>query len=176
MIDDSTLRSTLKSQYHAALAMLRETIERCPEDLWSSAEHLNAFWQLAYHTLFYTHLYLQPDEASFLPWEHHQSGVQNEDGLAGPPNADSTLPLIPQRYSRDDVLAYWDVCNGLVDGAIATTILDGPSGFFWYKVSKLELQFINIRHIQHHTAQLADRLRSANDIGTQWVGSHYTSQ
>jgi len=29
------LGSALKSQYHAALAMLRLAIERCPDDLWS---------------------------------------------------------------------------------------------------------------------------------------------
>jgi hypothetical protein len=42
------LKSVLKSQYHAALALLRETLERCPDDVWSSAEHLNSwatkFW------------------------------------------------------------------------------------------------------------------------------------
>lgn len=31
-IDTATLRSILKSQYHAALAMLREAIERCPDE------------------------------------------------------------------------------------------------------------------------------------------------
>jgi len=47
-----TLKYVLKNQYHAALAMLRETLERCSEDIWSSTEHLNSFWQVAYHTLF----------------------------------------------------------------------------------------------------------------------------
>jgi hypothetical protein len=37
-------------------------------------------------------------------------------------------------------------------------------------MSKLEHQFVNIRHIQLHGAQLADRLRSAADIGIKWVG------
>ena len=44
------------------------------------------------------------------------------------------------------------------------------SGFSWYRMSKLEHQLVNIRHIQHHGAQLADRLRSAADIGISWVG------
>lgn len=39
------LRTILKSQYHAALAMLREAIERCPDGDWASEEHVNAFWQ-----------------------------------------------------------------------------------------------------------------------------------
>ena len=97
-LDNETLRLVLKSQYHAALAMLHETLERCPADLWSSTEHLNAFWQIAFHTLYFTHLYVQPNEAAFQPREHQQP-AQYEDGIAGPPNADSTLPLIPSRSS-----------------------------------------------------------------------------
>src|SRR5262249_38512334 len=52
-----TLRSVLKSQYHASLAMLREAIERCPSEEWLSTNHKNAFWQVSYHTLFFAHLY-----------------------------------------------------------------------------------------------------------------------
>lgn len=58
---DEALRTILKSQYHAALAMLRETIEQCPDDLWLATQHTNSFWQVAYHTLYFTHLYLQPN-------------------------------------------------------------------------------------------------------------------
>ena len=157
------LRSVLKSQYHAALAMLREALERCPDDIWSSSEHVNSFLQVAYHTLFFAHLYLQPNEAAFRPWEHHQAGVQHEDGLAGPPNPDSTLPLIPEPYTREKVLAYWKVCDGMVNDAVDSLNLHDPlSGFSWYKVSKFEHQIISIRHIQHHTAQLADRMLASS--------------
>jgi len=36
---------------------------------------------------------------------------------------------------------------------------------------KLEHQLVNLRHAQHHAAQLADRLRAAVDLGTRWVGA-----
>ena len=167
-----SLRSILKSQYHAALAMLRESLERCPDDVWSSKDHVNSFWQVAYHTLFFTHLYLQPNEAAFRPWEQHQAEVQHEDGIAGPADPESSLPLIPEPYSREQVLAYWKYCDDLVDEAVEALNLNDPSsGFSWYNVSKLEHQFINIRHTQHHTAQLADRLRSVANVGIKWVGS-----
>jgi hypothetical protein len=44
-----TLRQTLKSQYHASLAMLRDAVERCPDELWQAPGHVSAFWQVAYH-------------------------------------------------------------------------------------------------------------------------------
>src|SRR6478672_4436980 len=154
---DAMFRSVLKSQYHASLAMLREAIERCPADEWSNTNHKNAFWQLAYHTLFYTHLYLQRDEAAFQRWAHHRGG---DDGIAGAP------------YSQAQVLEYWSFCDGIVDAAVDGLDLDSAeSGFRWYRMSKLEHQFVNIRHIQHHGAQLIDRVRSAADIGIRWVAA-----
>jgi hypothetical protein len=166
------LRGILRSQYHAALAMLRESIERCPEELWYSDTRANSFWQIAYHTLFFAHMYLHPTEADFRPWEGHQSRVQHPDGIAGPADPDSSLPLVPNPYSQQEVLAYWSVCARMVDPAVeALDLQSGDSGFSWYRVSKLEHQIVNIRHIQHHAAQLADRLRSSADVGIRWIGA-----
>jgi hypothetical protein len=166
------VREILKSQYHAALTMLRETIEQCPDDVWLNAEHKNAFWQIAYHALFFTHVYLQPSEAAFRYWEHSQKDVQNPDAFGIESDPNSNLPLLPKPYTKTEVLAYWNFCDQMVDRAVdALDLLSADSGFRWYKESKLEHQFINLRHIEHHTAQLADRLRSSNGIAIRWIGS-----
>ena len=166
---DST-RAALKSQYHASLAMLRNGVEQCPEDLWDSTGLTNEFWQIAYHALFFTHLYLQPRLEDFIPWPGHQGDVQHEDGIAGPPYPDTNLPLIPDPYSRDEVLTYCDYCIRLVDDAVDLLDLDSSeSGFHWYSVPKLEHQLVNLRHLAHHTAQLADRLRNAGAPSLKWV-------
>jgi hypothetical protein len=166
------LRPVLKSQYHAALAMLRDAIERCPDDVWIGDGDPNAGWQLAYHTLFFAHMYLQRDRESFRPWERHQAENQYPDGIAGPAEPASSLPLLPEPYSKDDVLAYWQFCDAMVDAAVDALDLGSPeSGFRTYPISKLEHQLVSLRHIQHHTAQLADRLRRAHDVGVGWVGS-----
>jgi len=159
-----TLRAILKDQYHAALAMLLEAIEACPPGLWSSEQHANQFWQVAYHTLFYTHLYLQPSEADFVPWEHHREGY-NRFGT-GPGAATSVVP-----YSVEGVKAYCLRCQEMVESAVDRLDLAAPeSGFSWYRMTKLEHQLVNLRHLQHHTGQLADRLRHASNRGVQWVG------
>lgn len=172
-VETETLKTILKSQYHAALQMLRQSIESCPDDVWANSSHRNQFWQLAYHTLFFTHLYLQPNDSTFRPWAEHQFGVQHEDGIAGPADPESKLPLIPKPYSKRQVMDYWNFCDHMVDGAIdSLNLSDAASGFGWYNCSKLEHQFISLRHIQHHTAQLADRLRAVADVGIKWVGPH----
>lgn len=57
----------LQSQYLAALAMLEEAVQKCPAPIWDDTQDKNCFWRVAFHTLFYTHLYLQPDEAAYRP-------------------------------------------------------------------------------------------------------------
>jgi len=159
-----TLQAVLKSQYHASLAMLREAIDSCPAELWTSDQHVNQFWQIAYHTLFYTHLYLQPAEADFVPWEHHRPGHHR---FGTGPDAASTL----QPYSLEEIRAYCHCCQEMIDSAVDRLDLAAPeSGFSWYRMPKLEHQFVNLRHIQHHTGQLADRLRQSASQGLNWIG------
>ena len=166
------IRAAFKSQYHAGLAMLRQAIQMCPDELWYDAAPRNAFWQVAYHALFYTHFYLMPRAEDFVPWAGHVADVQNPDGIAGPPDPESSLPLTAPPYSRDQAMAYLQHLDGLIDDAV--DILDlasADSGFRWYKLSKFEHQVINVRHLNHHMAQLADRLTAAGVGGVRWVGA-----
>ena len=168
-----TLRLALERQYRAALMMLRGAVERCPEALWTDTAATNAFWQIAYHTLYFTHLYLQADEAAFRAWSGHQADVQHPDGIAGPDDPASPLPLLPVPYTREQVLAYATQLEaGLPDALRALDLLAPDSGFWWYRpMTKLEHQLVNLRHLQHHAAQLADRLRNHAGVGVGWVSS-----
>lgn len=171
-IEDTTVRAILKSQYRAALAMLTDAIEQFPEEHWLMKDHTNAAWQIAYHTLFFTEYYSRPDWRGFIPWLTHGIETQNNDGIPGPPDPNSDLPLIPEPFSKAEVLAYARYCDGMIESTLnAMDVLNEESGFYWYKVSKLEHQIINLRHMQHGTAQLADRLRAIADIGVAWAGA-----
>jgi hypothetical protein len=173
-ISIESLRILLKSQYRAALAMLKQAIERCPDDLWIDRGRVNPFWQNAYHALFFTHLYLEPDEAAFRPWQHHREEYQFLGNLPWPPHHP---PKIGEPYTREEVLEYWRICDGRVDGAVDALDLQAQDcGFWWYKMSKLEHQIVSIRHIQHHTAQLADRLRARAGLGIDWKGAGRTEK
>jgi hypothetical protein len=48
-------------------------------------------------------------------------------------------------------------------------VLSGPSGFHWRKCTRAELHVYNIRHIQHHAAQLILRLRNDAGVDVPWV-------
>jgi len=126
------LRRVLKGQYGAALTRFRQAVEQCPDDLWFDERPTNTFWQVAYHTIFFADFYLQPTAEAFEPWERHQRGVQNEDGIAGPPDANSSLPLIPQPYSRRNVLDYCEFVERRLSAAVdGLDLLSAESGFSW---------------------------------------------
>jgi hypothetical protein len=162
---DFTVRKALKGQYHAALTMLRQAVERCPAQLWTSGNP--AFWRVAYHTAFFTHLYLQPNEAAFRPWEHCREEYQFLGPVPWPPHR---LPDIGEPYEKAQVLDYLAKCDAMVDAAVdALDLRSCDAGFSWYKMPKLEHQIMNIRHIQNHTSYLGARLRAAGDVGLNWI-------
>ncbi len=160
-------KKVIKSQYHAALEMLRQAIVKCPDALWDAQEHTNRFWHVAYHALFYTHLYLQPTEEHFTPWVKHREEHHCLGRLPWPPH---TKPEIGEPYSREEILEYDELCREQVEEQVAAMDLEAPSGFYWLPFGKLELQFYNIRHIQQHTGELCERLGATGEIEVEWVG------
>lgn len=159
-------QEVIKSQYHAALEMLKRAIVACPESLWDDGEYKNRFWHIAYHTLFYTHLYLKDREEDFQPWAKHREPGQFLGPLPWPPHEE---PKIGAPYAKENILEYLEMCRKEVDERVSSMDLAGQSGFDWLPFGKLELQFYNIRHIQHHAGQLIDRVRTKGCIGIDWV-------
>ena len=153
-------KQILKSQYRASLAMLKQAIEKCPEQMWTDVTYKNPFWRVAYHALIYTHFYLHPTEADFTPWAKHIDGYQGFEPLA-----EGQKP-----YTKDEILKYLNLCLGQLDGLVEALDLYADSGFDWLPFNKLELQFYNIRHIMQHTGELCERLGSHGEIEVAWVG------
>ncbi len=161
------LKTIIISQYHAALEMLRLAIARCPDDLWLDENYANRFWHVAYHALFYTHLYLQPQEEDFSPWEKHRERYNYMGPTPWPPHE---KPVADVPYTRDEILAYLDHCRQEVEARVPGLDLHGPSGFSWIPLSKVELQFYSIRHLQQHAGELCERLGVAAGVDVPWVG------
>lgn len=162
------IHEVLGRQYRASLKMLWQAITKCPEDLWLAPGYVNKFWHIAYHTLFYTHLYLQASEAEFSPWAKHRPDYQFLGSVPRPP---SDRPKIEVPYSQAEILEFHEVCRAEIENRVRSVDLDSPSGFSWLRFGRLELHVYNLRHLQHHTGQLLDRLRTAENIGVTWVGT-----
>ncbi len=158
------IKDIIKSQYLASLEMLKQAIEGCPESLWGDPEYKNPFWHTAYHVLFYTHLYLQISEEEFVPWEKHKDEYRSLD-------SSGEESEFGEPYSKEEILEYHRLCCGQVEEQVTSLDLEAESGFYWLPFDKLQLQFYNIRHIQHHTGELYERLGTLGDFELKWVGT-----
>lgn len=154
-----SIKPALKGQYHAAMDMLRGAIEACPPELWTGGIPPRSFWRLAYHTLFYTQLYLEQRMEDFVAWERHRDEVESDEER-------ERLDATP--YTKEELLAYWQIVDDGIDVQIDRLDLTAcEPGFSWYKIPKLDHVILNLRHISEHAGQLRDRVMEAG-IDQRW--------
>lgn len=141
--------------------MLRQCVERCPQDVWVSGTHPRNFWRIAYHAVFFGHLYLMQGEAAFVPWEHHRASATDL--------WDATNTPVIEPYAREEVIEYIDWLDSQVEPVVDGLDLDSKdSGFSWYPdMAKLDHELMSIRHIQGHVGQLSELLM-AHGVDTDW--------
>lgn len=184
------LVAALTQQFHAGLAMLAACIERCPDDLWTAAnppENVETradnpdwngverpFWRIAFHAVYFTHLYLGQGEDAFVP-PPGTLEVRRRPDFAEMWHAPWSLepyelPSGAPSVSPEDMLHYVGFVDGLVDEALPGVDLDAAgSGFPWYPgVSKLSHELLNLRHLQGHVGQLSELLM-LRGIDIAWV-------
>lgn len=160
------IHAVIISQYRAALSMLSQSVDRCPDPLWTASEHPSPFWRIAYHALFFTHLYLQPTVQHFQKWDQHQEEAELLGNLPWPPHRKAAD--VPP-YTKEQVQAYVDFCCAQVDEKMQIVDLDGPSGFDWLPFGKFELLLYALRHLQQHIGELDERL-GVNGVQIDWIG------
>jgi hypothetical protein len=152
-----TTQDALIRQYRAALDMFAQAITACPDSLWLDHAYPNRFWHVAYHTLFYTHLYLHPSDTQFRPWDRHREKSQNLAATEFAP------------YSKTEIEEYLDLCRRELEERVRALDLEWASGFHWLPFNRFEVHLYNIRHLQHHAGQLIDRLRTSGHAGNAWI-------
>jgi hypothetical protein len=160
-------KQILIGQYEASLSMLGECIRQCPEEHWEGKIAKETFRWAAYHTLFFTDLYLSANELAFELRDLHELG------------GDEREPIAAVGLPKNEAMEYVPLCRKKAIDSIAAETehsLAGPSGFSWYKITRGEMHLVNIRHIQHHTGQLSAYLRRVekrckdrNEL--RWIGS-----
>ncbi len=151
--------------------MLNRCVEQCPGDRWEGRVGDYAFWHVAYHTLFFTDLYLSRDDKSFELRDFHREDCHFFGQRPWPP-FEAVVADVP--YEKDVLLEYVRICwrkSVETIGSETRESLEGPSGFWWYEVPRGEFHLINIRHIQHHSGQMSLYLRKSAGIAIDWASS-----
>lgn len=158
---DDASGTILWRQFGAAIDMLENALVACPDELWGDRSQRPEFWYVVYHTLFFLDYYLSDSPDGFAP--------------PAPYTLDELDPagLLPDRvYTRDELRTYLEhgrqKCRATI-GALTDARARAPSGFERLDVSVSELLLYNMRHVQHHAAQLNLILRQQIDSAPAWV-------
>jgi hypothetical protein len=154
---DTAFKETLWKQFGASIDMLENAILLCTDELWDNDKK---FWYNAYHCLFYLDYYLTLEPKHFSPPSGYT--LSEFDARAMPDRV----------YSKEELLSYLrhsrKKCHDLIAG-----MTDEIANSQWvneYKsYSVIEILLYNMRHVQHHAAQLNLLLRQVIDNAPGWV-------
>lgn len=152
----SILKTILWQQFGAAIDMLKNAITACPEKLWNNN---SKFWYTSYHTLFFLDYYLCETPDNFTP--------------PAPFTMSEFEGTMPERsYTQLELLIYLSFCQQKCHDKIADLTEENAKAR-WINskrdYSMIEILLYNMRHVQHHTAQLNLVLRQNDTAAPDWV-------
>ena len=155
-------RTIVWHQFGAAIDMLENAVLACPDKLWGDRSRQPEYWYIVYHTLFFLDFYLSDSAEGFTP--------------PAPFTLDELDPagLLPKRvYTKDELRTYLEhgrrKCRATI-GALTEEKAGEHRRFGSIEGSVSELLLYNMRHVQHHAAQLNLLLRQTIDSAPRWVG------
>jgi hypothetical protein len=168
MID--ILKESLWKQFGASIDMLKNAIVLWPDEHWLSDSR---FFYTAYHTLVFLDYYLSYPPSGFsspLPF----TIAETEEALKNAP-AEALDDVIPDRvYSREELLDYLEAsrekCRMLIADLTEAKLHERwteEGGGMDYALP--EILLYNMRHVQHHAAQLNLYLRQRTNDAPGWV-------
>lgn len=153
-----TVKESSWNQLGASIDMLENAIRCCPDEVWDTERK---FWYHAFHTLFFLDYYLTTSPKTFAP---------------PPPFTFSEFEdTLPERvYSPDELLGYLHYCRAKGKTFISQLTSETAESR-WINQSEtmnysmIEILLYNMRHVQHHAAQLNQLLRQEINQAPDWV-------
>jgi len=170
------LKECLWKNFGASIDMLKNAILLWPEEIWHTQKK---FFYNAYHCLVFLDYYLTipPKQfSSMLPFTLKEPQDIPEDAI------DDVVP--DKIYSKEELLTYLqsnrkkchDVIAGLTEEKLKQKWIDESQtmdlalcSYNAMKYSVLEILFYNMRHVQHHAAQLNMLLRQTINKAPDYV-------
>jgi len=151
------VKESLWQQFGASIEMLKNAIVMWPEDAWKNNPK---GFHMAYHTLFFLEYYLTNPPLNFKPTLEAERD-------------DDDMPK--EIFSKKEILEYLEECRAkcrqVIDG-LNENNLDRR----WIQPERwprnynaFELLMYNMRHVQHHAAQMNMMLRNQINDSPDWV-------
>lgn len=159
---NSEIKQGLWQQFGAAIDMLEDGIQRCPDNVWQAVMWVDdddvrygQVWFVAYHTIKWLDLYLTGTKEGFAPPTPFLA-----DGLPEQP------------YTKDHILGYLNAtrkkCQMMAE-SLTEEKAKRRCVFNWMSPTFLELQLYSMRHVQEHAGQLSLFLGQQGVRGIDWI-------
>lgn len=156
----TSMNTFLWQQFGAAIDMMENAINACPAQLWNEE---TAFCRLAHHTIFFLDYYLSdatPKESAYTP---------------PPPFTKLEFEDVPtlEMYTKEQILKFLgharqklllQLGNNTPEDLLSKRFVSEYRDFTLF-----ELLLYNMRHVQHHAAQLNMLLRQHGITPPNWV-------
>jgi hypothetical protein len=164
---DKKTKDILWNQFGASIDMLINVVSNCPADYFTTHKR---FYYIAFHSTIFLDYYLTIPPKDFTPLLFFTQKPAHERPI------DSIDDLIPDKeYSQQDIVNYLmhsrEKCKSLIDSLSDEKLNerfkegDEPSDMD-YPI--LEILLYNLRHTQHHAAQLNMLLRQDINLHFEW--------
>lgn len=175
---DIMLKEVLWNQFGASIDMLINAIYSCPDDYFESNRR---FYYIAFHSAIFLDYYSTLPPRDFLPL---LSFTQKEPEERPKEAIDDLIP--DKIYDKQELVEYLkrtrekckQIVYALTDDRLLDRFKEGDEPHDMdYPI--LEILLYNLRHTQHHTAQLNMLLRQDFDRHVEWsfrVGDIYKEQ
>jgi hypothetical protein len=155
------INSYVSAQFGASIEMLENAIDLCPLKVWNQKNDFSDFWYIAYHTIFWLDFYLTESPENFVPLLSFGMTELDPEGI------------LPNKiFAKEELKIYVEHCRKKCKTTIESinqTTASKRYKFGSIELSFLELMLYNMRHVQHHTAQLNLLLRQQIDSAPRWV-------
>jgi len=164
---DKTTKEILWNQFGASIDMLINAISNCPDDYFITNRR---FYYLAFHSTIFLDYYSTIPPKDFLPL---LSFSQKEPDERPKEAIDDLIP--DKTYSKQEIVEYLkqsrekckQIIYALTDEKLTERFKEGDEpNDMDYPI--LEILLYNLRHTQHHTAQLNMLLRQDIDKHMEW--------
>ena len=156
-------KQSLWKQFGATIDMLENAINLCPAGFWDTERK---FWYNAYHCLFYLDYYLSVEPQHFSP--PAPFGLTEFDPAGAMPE---------RTYSKEELLTYLEASRKKCHSLIASLTAESAASRWvneYKDYSLFEMLIYNLRHVQHHAAQLNLLLRQGINDSPRWVAQTKT--
>lgn len=164
---DKSTKEILWNQFGASIDMLINVISHCPDDYFITNKR---FYYIAFHSTIFLDYYLTIPPKDFfplLPFTYKEPVERPKEAVDD---------LIPDKmYSRHEIVKYLkqsrEKCRQLIytltDEKLSERFKEGdePNDMDY---PLLEILLYNMRHTQHHAAQLNMMLRQDTDQHMEW--------